>query len=250
MSDMKLVRLMPPDKKAHLYMERYTVRGRRFIAGRWYQVPSYLAGYLRGVHSRPGNPDAADSVPCFNVCDSRAEAREVMARERRAKMEKQRARTKTRDLLSSDLRSDHVEVDIRFDDESDPIDQVQIPEDEHIETEAEKLARAARALKNAELAEERRRMEKEEAEEEQEASADGETPEEEEKAPAKKPKSKSKGKKKPKKETAYQKRKRLAKEAEEERKAQEELDAAKDHEGSGAEEPASVSLDDEDDPFE
>ncbi len=111
----RFVRLKPYNKRRMHLMRRYSVKRKRFIAGRWYQVPLALAEYLEGVTSKP---EDLTTPLAFDVVHTKAEAQHLAKRE---KMLRERATAENPELMTlttGDLRSDEIrEVDISADDD-------------------------------------------------------------------------------------------------------------------------------------
>lgn len=109
MANTKFVRLKPYNKRKGFLMRRYSVRRKRFIHGRWYEVPEQLAKYLDSVTATPEDPETPFA---FDVCDSREEAIALVKREKRAKR-RQNADHDLTTLTTADLRGDEIrEVDL------------------------------------------------------------------------------------------------------------------------------------------
>ncbi len=112
----KYVRLKPYNKRKGFLMRRYSVRRKRFIHGRWYEVPQQLAKYLETVTATPEDPDTPFA---FDVCDTRDEALALVKREKRAKRRANADHDLTT-LTTADLRGDEIrEVDLSEPEEDD-----------------------------------------------------------------------------------------------------------------------------------
>ncbi len=144
----KVVRLRPKNKKANYFMGSYTVMGKRLKSGKWYFLDDETAAYLKGVHSRPSSPGAADSIPCFDVCDSQAEAHEIVKKEKKAALRRSSSR-RPGDLTTADLRGDGLREVFLDDDESsdeEEVDKVDYESPEDIQTRKQRSLRNAKRM--------------------------------------------------------------------------------------------------------
>lgn len=106
---MSVVRLKKYNKRKGHLLRHYTVQGKRFVQGKWYNViNAATVDYLRDVYMRPGEPDRVGNVLAFDICEDMDEAMRLVEAERRREA---RGSTRTRGRVRRD-EGEMREVDV------------------------------------------------------------------------------------------------------------------------------------------